>query len=874
MNKKSMSFNRIITLVLCVSLLMSAFMCFPYRSYAAIDKEDTETVKGMCSTIYKTPDVTYYSDDLFRGDSYDYDVSLAALSYIVCNSSYSTWYSSDNEWHLGLRNYLSDNGFSDFEINEDYRAEPGEFTSPAGCAHKRITDNGRTYTLLAVIPRSGTFGAEFGGNMLISSSAEDKGDHYAYAKRTARMEEFVKDYVKKYAISGDIKLWVTGYSGGAGIAGIFAADIIRDPSKILGSASELDASNLYCYAFSPVRTASVQGDYKDSRFDYIHNIYADDDYLSDILTSASFDKYGRSFFYKDYADKSKMLEFLKIDNEKAYDSFINSGDPDLYTPYKFDTKALLKDGNLSYIKDDQSYLPYDQASYIDSIAEYTSAFCAQSGDGDSRKGFYKDYQEPMEHMIGYLMGYGINFRRLEVYMKGLTGSKKSVPLLLSMYMSFVLNKSLVESSGRLEDILEGNINMIADAVENEDGTLKSQYSGLREYLSVRDALFTKNDDSEYVLAKPLSLQNKNTMLRQMKKLTAVLYAGVLREALEADNTDQEIIDQLTSEKDSAAASWFFANFFFGNSRQSKGLQPFSFENEHFKQAATLLGNLSRMTTSHMYTNLMEWYRAADPYYADYSRGTAAQNTGYRRVYISGKAGSDISGTVTCEDGSTAASFRNDSIVSRSDEWIGITRSDKGSWLRLPLDQSYTVKINVSKPTTLSVSVADHSVWEPDDIRSVNSDKNGSWKGMKVQAADSIVLSVPAAAKTDAGYDLTSADYSLVLKKGKTPVVVNGKLPSVKKVKLKASDKSFTVSWTKLSSTKRAKVDKIEVQYSTKKSFSASKTVSKMLSKSKRSLKVKGLKKGKTYYVRVRSVKYTDDATQVSKWSSVKKVKVK
>ena len=61
-------------------------------------------------------------------------------------------------------------------------------------------------------------------------------------------------------------------------------------------------------------------------------------------------------------------------------------------------------------------------------------------------------------------------------------------------------------------------------------------------------------------------------------------------------------------------------------------------------------------------------------------------------------------------------------------------------------------------------------------------------------------------------------------------------------------------------------------YSFVSGFKDAKTVS--LKKSKKSYKAKSLKKGKTYYVRLRSVKTSGNKQYVSDWSGTKKIKVK
>ncbi len=86
----------------------------------------------------------------------------------------------------------------------------------------------------------------------------------------------------------------------------------------------------------------------------------------------------------------------------------------------------------------------------------------------------------------------------------------------------------------------------------------------------------------------------------------------------------------------------------------------------------------------------------------------------------------------------------------------------------------------------------------------------------------------------------------------------------------------TVSWSKFSAkTKKdraiwKKVKKIEIQYSTDRSFRKN-VKKKVLKKNKTKMVIKKLQKKKTYYFRIR---YTDGKGGYSKWSSVKKIKTK
>lgn len=105
-------------------------------------------------------------------------------------------------------------------------------------------------------------------------------------------------------------------------------------------------------------------------------------------------------------------------------------------------------------------------------------------------------------------------------------------------------------------------------------------------------------------------------------------------------------------------------------------------------------------------------------------------------------------------------------------------------------------------------------------------------------------------------------------------VYNASLPKVKISKPKAAKKAVTAKWKKLTKKNQKKADKIEVWVCPNKNFGAADTKVKTVSKKKASVKVKGLGKKQTYYVKVRSIKTINGVKNVGAWSKVKKVKTK
>lgn len=104
--------------------------------------------------------------------------------------------------------------------------------------------------------------------------------------------------------------------------------------------------------------------------------------------------------------------------------------------------------------------------------------------------------------------------------------------------------------------------------------------------------------------------------------------------------------------------------------------------------------------------------------------------------------------------------------------------------------------------------------------------------------------------------------------------INKKQKNTKFKKLKAGKKSFSVSWSKISS-----VTGYQIQYSTSSKFTSKTTKSKTISKNKTtSSTIKSLKSKKKYYVRIRTYKNTKlngkTVKVYSSWSKSKAVKTK
>ena len=107
-------------------------------------------------------------------------------------------------------------------------------------------------------------------------------------------------------------------------------------------------------------------------------------------------------------------------------------------------------------------------------------------------------------------------------------------------------------------------------------------------------------------------------------------------------------------------------------------------------------------------------------------------------------------------------------------------------------------------------------------------------------------------------------------------IMDSSLPIPKISKPKSAGRKMTARWKKLSKKqlKKAGGIRIEVQYSTDRSFPADRTFSKTAGKKKAAVKIKAPAAKQKYYIRVRTYRNAGDAKYVSAWSKVKKIKIR
>lgn len=187
--------------------------------------------------------VYYYSDEYFLNDSYDYNESLATMSLCLAMSAFAT--SLDvpyTQKSVNVLDLLEQVGFQGFKTNYWYTVKPTRDSIGAVAAMKEIEVKKKPYTLIAVAVRGGGYESEWASNFTIGET----GQHQGFNEARDNVLDFIRNYISENGITGDIKLWITGYSRAAATTNLVAGAL--DEGANLGSCV-LNLSDLYAYCF-------------------------------------------------------------------------------------------------------------------------------------------------------------------------------------------------------------------------------------------------------------------------------------------------------------------------------------------------------------------------------------------------------------------------------------------------------------------------------------------------------------------------------------------------------------------------------------------------------------------------------------------------
>jgi len=290
--------KRIISLVLTIAILC-AFMTLGVTAESQSSK--------IVDTVPRYGELFYYDDAYFEGKASDYNPSLATVSMWLASvgAGYS-WLGWENQ-SRNLQEMLQKMNFTDIEVNEDFKEEPGPDTMGVAAAVRKIGED----TLLAIVLRSMGYRAEWASNFTIGESGDARG----FSDSCDIAEEFIEEYVRNHPVEGTLKLWIVGYSRGAAIANLLAGRITT--SGAIDGVS-VEKENIFGYTFNTPAALSVSvcPVEKARQCTNIHNIITANDLVPKVAPSV----WG---FYRYGTDESLIPEIRTDENTALFDAMVS-----------------------------------------------------------------------------------------------------------------------------------------------------------------------------------------------------------------------------------------------------------------------------------------------------------------------------------------------------------------------------------------------------------------------------------------------------------------------------------------------------------------------------------------------------------------------
>ena len=177
----------------------------------------------------------------------------ASAGYVEGQNGYETDISQGSH---NIEEMLRAMGFGHIESNAYFSIDSKENSCAVALGNRRLETGGKTYTLLAVFPRSMRYQQEWAGNFTVGGGNLHEG------LKAARDEvlRFMKQYVENHEVQGDLKIWIAGHSRGGAVSNALGGFFAGGGVSYLGDALRLTPEDLYCYTFAAPRPVKAGAD--------------------------------------------------------------------------------------------------------------------------------------------------------------------------------------------------------------------------------------------------------------------------------------------------------------------------------------------------------------------------------------------------------------------------------------------------------------------------------------------------------------------------------------------------------------------------------------------------------------------------------------
>ncbi len=259
-----------------------------------------------------------YSDSMFALSSFEYNHPLAKMSLGASVAAFSSK-ESDKFWgdkgnfnrDANIISLLKEMGFTNIKTyNYDKSLNDIADSCAFALGEKEAVLDGKKQKIVGIFVRGGAYGNEWVSNFNLDTTEEHQGFSLSAEEIVKTAKSYIGDNPK------NTKLWISGFSRGAGIANLTAAKL-KD---------YIGGKNIYAYTFATPNTTSNENR-NDKQFGYIFNVISENDLVPLIPPSQwGYGRYGRDVKFPsllDYSSDAAIKEDIKIG--EIYKSISDAG---------------------------------------------------------------------------------------------------------------------------------------------------------------------------------------------------------------------------------------------------------------------------------------------------------------------------------------------------------------------------------------------------------------------------------------------------------------------------------------------------------------------------------------------------------------------
>ena len=339
--------KKIAKILIAISILLNIYV----PVYA-----ETDIVSGTFSSsserLIESAEFVYDETE-FVNDSYTYSHSIAKTSLRLAMSAFADTDSGYSKQYQNAYEFMKTMGYDSVLWNDEYTKKPTTDSIGVIAGNKKVTNNSESYTILAIAIRGGNYESEWGGNFNLGKEDLHQGFKIA---RDATLE-FIKKYVKDNTITGNIKIWLTGYSRGAAVANLVGAYLDTNPG-LFGKAVNFIPENLYTYCFGTPGCARNLS--ADKLYNNIFSIVNRNDFVPMIaMEEWGYGRYGKTYYLpsSETNEEYSVLEknMLASYNKYVTDDYKITADSKKFAEYEYVLTISLLSLGISFRETDTGY---------------------------------------------------------------------------------------------------------------------------------------------------------------------------------------------------------------------------------------------------------------------------------------------------------------------------------------------------------------------------------------------------------------------------------------------------------------------------------------------------------------------------------------